>query len=59
MWGQVLALLVFATATAASMRMDPDGGYRDIVIKVAGDNSVPEEMCPKIISNIKVFRKIK
>ena len=54
MWGQLLALLVFATASAASMRMDPDGGYRDIVIKVAGDNSVPEEMCPKIISNIKV-----
>ena len=35
--------------------MDVDGGYKDIVVRIAGDGSVPEEMCPKIISNIKVF----
>ena len=53
--GLLLAFLAFLACRAAkAMRMDPDGGYRDIVIKVAGDKSVPEEMCPKIISNIKV-----
>ena len=58
MW-RSLVLVAFATAFAASMKMDPDGGYRNIVIKVAGDNSVPEEMCPKIISNIKVVNHMK
>ena len=59
MIGWSLVVVALATLTGLphqshGMKMDVDGGYRDIVIKVAGDRSVPEEMCPKIISNIKV-----
>ena len=32
--------------------MDPDGGYTGIVIKINKD--VPEDLCPQILSNLKV-----
>ncbi len=47
--------LVFPLAMAmapSQIRLDPDGGYTGIVIKI--DKDVPEELCPQILSNIQV-----
>ena len=46
-------LLPMAFALAPSqIRLDPDGGYTGIVIKI--DKEVPEEMCTQILSNLQV-----
>ena len=46
-------LVLVTTLTAASqISIDPDGGYKGIVIQI--DKNVPEEQCPKILSNLKV-----
>ena len=37
-----------------TMKIDPDGGYKDLVIRIASDGSVPENDCPKILYNLKV-----
>ena len=44
------------TAQQSQIRIDPDGGYTGIVIKINKD--VPQDLCPKILSNIKVSKKI-
>ena len=36
------------------MKIDPDGGYKDLVIRISSDGSVPENDCPKILYNLKV-----
>ena len=38
----------------AAMKIDPDGGYKDLVIRISSDGSVPENDCPKILYNLKV-----
>lgn len=46
-------LFPLAMAMAPSqIRLDPDGGYTGIVIKI--DKDVPEELCSQILSNIQV-----
>ena len=42
------------TSLISAIKIDPDGGYKDIVIRIASDGSVPENDCPKILYNIKV-----
>jgi hypothetical protein len=37
--------------------VDPDGGYRNIVVKIA--DNVPEDLCFTFIQNLKVFGKKK
>ena len=37
-----------------AIKIDPDGGYKDLVIQISSDGSVPENDCPKILYNIKV-----
>jgi hypothetical protein len=53
--------LVFVLATLlplawsmapTQIRLDPDGGYTGIVVKI--DKDVPEEFCPHILSNLQV-----
>ena len=34
------------------IKIDPDGGYTGIVIKI--DKDVPEDLCPEILTNLKV-----
>ena len=36
----------------SQIRIDPDGGYNGIVIKI--DKNVPEDLCPQILKNLKV-----
>ena len=36
----------------SQIRIDPDGGYTGIVIKI--DKDVPEDLCPEILTNLKV-----
>lgn len=36
----------------SQIHIDPDGGYTGIVIKINKD--VPEDLCPQILSNVKV-----
>ena len=50
----ILFLFLLTTSLITSIKIDPDGGYKDIVIRVASDGSVPENDCPKILYNIKV-----
>ena len=47
----LLLPMVFALAPS-QIRLDPDGGYTGIVIKI--DKEVPEEMCTQILSNLQV-----
>ena len=37
-----------------TMKIDPDGGYTDLVVRISSDGSVPENNCPKILYNLKV-----
>ena len=46
--------LILMTSLISAIKIDPDGGYKDIVIRIAEDGSVPENDCPKILYNIKV-----
>ena len=50
----ILLILLLSTRLIASIKIDPDGGYKDLVIRIASDGSVPENDCPKILYNIKV-----
>ncbi len=54
----LLLLLVTATVASATSRIkvDADGGYNGIVVRVADDGTVPEDKCPEIVANIKVRR---
>ena len=40
--------------SGSKIRMDSDGGYTGIVIKIKDDGSVPEDECPKILANLQV-----
>ena len=46
----VLSTIVLCQKT--QIRIDPDGGYTGIVIKI--DKDVPEDLCPEILTNLKV-----
>ena len=50
----ILAILV-KPGLSSQIRLGNDGGYTGIVVKITKD--VPEELCPEILSNLKV-RKI-
>ena len=47
-----IILMMMSLITA--IKIDPDGGYKDLVIQISSDGSVPENDCPKILYNIKV-----
>ena len=47
-----LLLPMVFTLAPSQIRLDPDGGYTGIVIKI--DKEVPEEMCTQILSNLQV-----
>ena len=56
-WLKVIACLsVFgfeiADSEQSKIRIDPDGGYTGIVVKIRKD--LPENECPLILENIKV-----
>ena len=51
-WPLVLAVLGITTAFASGVKIESDGGYTGLVIKI-GDE-VPEDACPHILENIKV-----
>ena len=51
----LLCSLSEQTTQQSQIRIDPDGGYTGIVIKINKD--VPQDLCPKILSNIKVSKK--
>jgi hypothetical protein len=44
--------LLMSLVTGSRISLDPDGGYRNIVIKIA--DNVPEDLCFTYIQNIKV-----
>ena len=51
----VTSLTVLSTKVLCQktqIRIDPDGGYTGIVIKI--DKDVPEDLCPEILTNLKV-----
>ena len=51
----VTSLTVLSTTVLCQktqIRIDPDGGYTGIVIKI--DKDVPEDLCPEILTNLKV-----
>ena len=48
----VILLLVLGLASGSRISVDPDGGYRNIVVKIA--DNVPEDLCFTFIQNIKV-----
>ena len=39
------------------LKLESDGGYSGLVIKIADDGSVPEDKCPQILDNIKVGKR--
>lgn len=43
------------TVQSSQIRIEADGGYTGIVIKISKD--VPEEQCPQILANLKVSWK--
>ena len=50
----VVILNTISHRLGAAMKIDSDGGYTDVVIRIASDGSVPEETCPVILKNLKV-----
>ena len=44
--------LILGLTAASQISIDPDGGYKGIVIQI--QKNVPEEKCPQILSNLKV-----
>ena len=38
---------------SSAIKISTDGGYTDLVIKIKDE--VPEEKCPQILQNLKVF----
>ena len=53
----LLNIILMMTSLITAIKIDPDGGYKDLVIRISSDGGVPETDCPKILYNIKV-RKI-
>ena len=49
----LFVIAVQLPATVRTIQLDKDGGYTDIVIRIA--STVPEDSCPKILANIKVI----
>ena len=50
----ILALLG-AVSGMSQVKLDDDGGYTDLVVKIEdGDGAVPQDECPKILKNIRV-----
>ena len=45
-----------ASAASSGVKITPQGGYTDLVIKIQDD--VPEDHCPAILENLKVHKKI-
>ena len=52
--GCLIIYVMLMMSLGATMKIDPDGGYKDLVIRIASDGSVPENDCPKILYNLKV-----
>ena len=52
--GSLIRFIILTTSLITAMKIDPDGGYKDLVIRIASDGSVPENDCPKILYNLKV-----
>ena len=48
----VTSLSTIVLCQKSQIRIDPDGGYTGIVIKI--DKDVPEDLCPEILTNLKV-----
>ena len=48
----LLVAVILDLSASSQIHMDPDGGYTGIVIKINKD--VPEDLCPQILSNLKV-----
>ena len=48
----VTSLSTIVLCQKSQIRIDPDGGYTGIVIKI--DKDVPEDLCPDILTNLKV-----
>ena len=48
----VTVLSTIVLCQKSQIRIDPDGGYTGIVIKI--DKDVPEDLCPEILTNLKV-----
>ena len=42
-----------ASAASSGVKITPQGGYTDLVIKIQDD--VPEDHCPAILENLKVI----
>ena len=49
-------MLMMIMSLGAAIKIDSDGGYKDLVIRIASDGSVPENECPKILYNLKVSK---
>lgn len=45
-------LLTLGVVRGSRIRIESDGGYAGIVVKISDD--VPEDNCPEIIANVKV-----
>jgi hypothetical protein len=45
-------LLLSTIVQSSQIRIDSDGGYTGIVVKIGKE--VPEEKCPELLSNLKV-----
>lgn len=39
-------------ANASQIQIDPDGGYKDVVVKISP--LIEEHLCPQIVANLKV-----
>ena len=54
-------LILYSTmmSLGTTMKIDPDGGYTDLVVRISSDGSVPENNCPKILYNLKVSAQAK
>ena len=51
----ILALLLARRSSGDSrLKIDSDGGYQGLVIKI--DKDVPEEKCPALLANIEVSK---
>ena len=48
----LMTTAAFSVIQGSQIQMDPDGGYTGIVVKINKD--VPEDLCPQILSNLKV-----
>ena len=50
-----LLALTSLSVEASRIRVEADGGYTGIVIKI--DKEVPEDACPEILANLKVRQR--